>query len=1202
MLDLRGREPEALGALANLYEKQGMWWDLAEVFERELSLLQSDEDRINVLSRRARLYADKLKRLDLALVDWGRVLELDPSNMAALRAVVAIHRQERSAKPLAVALHALVDRASHILDAEEIKDVFRELARIYAEELDAPHNAAHAWKRLLAVEADPQALDALESFYRAEGQWDDVVEVKMMRADAIVDLVSKIEEYKRIAAICNETLLAPDAATPAYQKILELKPSSDEAFRELETRHLAAGRFQALVELYLARFDARSEPRERAELLRRIARICEEEFGDDDEAFVALQTALKEDVDDRETVVALERLAGKLGRFPELVEDAKSWLDASAETKVKIRLCMHIAKWYGEDLGQPELAQPYFARILELDPESVGSLQVYREVLAADPNNLLALRGLAQAYESLGEWPDLLQVLERELALVTTQRERIVVLMRIAQLQEQHFLKADVAAKRLEEVLEIHPFYEMALFDLERNYKKARRWRELARTLDRHATASSDPRTKVELLTQMAEIHTGELEDVKRAIGCYRGIIDLDEDHAEAHAALAKLYERQGDVRRSVKYQTRVAELTEDPRQRAEAYFRVGQSLESKLGDRAAARERYEAAIAHDPTHVRALAALKQIAMADGDYDAAARYLDQEQTHTEGKRQRARLLVELANLHASRRHDAESASRAFEAAHQMDGENEEAVSPLLDAYLTQDAWAEAEPLLELTIRKSSKRSKPELRALYNKLGAVCAKLGKHEKALKAYGAAYQLDISDATAVRGVAEAAFHLGDWNTALAKYLRVLTSLGDVTPEERRLRGEVHFKLGCIKQELSQRKQAAGHFEKALESIDAPGAILETLQACITLHEELKDWEKVVTYQRRVLNLLSSEEERFAMLERIADVWSQRAGKPAQAIAALEEARALRPTSHALLYKLLALYQSAEDWTRMLETIQEIANLDPDPGRRAKFYYTMAKIHRDKKDDPERAVALFDEALDLNPLLVEAFERITKILTSRGEWKSLERAFRRMLRRLAALRKGEARGEPSGELEYNLWHGLGLVYRDRLHDMVSAVESFKMAARFRDDAATARQILAELFEGLQQEDAAASEIARTLSRDPTRDGPYRALCRLYLKQHEYDRAFCACAALAFLNKADESERRFFEDSRPRGMLQVRGRIANEHWIKNLFHEDEDLFIGKLFDMVTPAAIVVKTQKLLAARQLPVLERRFKQDRRPAP
>ena len=61
--------------------------------------------------------------------------------------------------------------------------------------------------------------------------------------------------------------------------------------------------------------------------------------------------------------------------------------------------------------------------------------------------------------------------------------------------------------------------------------------------------------------------------------------------------------------------------------------------------------------------------------------------------------------------------------------------------------------------------------------------------------------------------------------------------------------------------------------------------------------------------------------------------------------------------------------------------------------------------------------------------------------------------------------------------------------------------------------------------------------------------------------------------------------------------MIQVKSRLDNEQWIKNLFHRDENIFIGKIFEMVTPAAIVAKTNQLRAARQLPVLDKRFKQD-----
>ena len=136
-------------------------------------------------------------------------------------------------------------------------------------------------------------------------------------------------------------------------------------------------------------------------------------------------------------------------------------------------------------------------------------------------------------------------------------------------------------------------------------------------------------------------------------------------------------------------------------------------------------------------------------------------------------------------------------------------------------------------------------------------------------------------------------------------------------------------------------------------------------------------------------------------------------------------------------------------------------------------------------------------------------------------------------------------------------------------------------MATRFKPDEAVERQILAELYEATDQTEAAVGEHALVLQKDPLRVDPYRSLYKLYLRMHEYDRAWCMCAALAFLRKADEEEQRFFEDYRPRGMIQVKSRLDNEAWVKNLFHKDENLFIGKIFEMLTPAAIVAKTNQL---------------------
>lgn len=1312
VLDLRGEDAEALGALANLYEQQGMHRELVDILERQVEIATDDDTRVNTLTRRARVFTDKLQRDENALEDYNRVLDIDYANLASLRAVAAIRRRAGDPNELVSSLHQIVDRAAAMLDGEELKEIFRELGKTYGNELQQPFDAADAWRKLLEVGADFEAIDALEAIYRAEERWTDVIDVKMQRAAALEDAGQKIEEYRQVAALWKDTVQEPDSATPAYQKILEADPANDEAFFELEKLHTTAERWEPLIELYLARLETREETSDQTELLRKIARIFEEKLDDKNQALDALINALSMDFHDRETARYLERMAQATGRWNEVIKTANDWLKEQTEPHQKIRLCLHLAKWYGEDLGHPEYAQPYYAQIVQLDPNNVGALrqmgqlyrksanwqqlgatltraldvavgdvdrkeiltelgelldsqmnqtdqaityfqralevdaqyvpalenlerihtqrgqnreladvlvrkaaaltdpaeivttklrigslfettladpnraaQVYREALEVDAANLQAMRGLARVCEGLQQWPELVKVLESQLDVVTTERERIEILMQLANLQEEHFLKADVAAQRLEQALEIDPNHEDAYFALERNYRKLRQWHDLIGGYERHISSTHDKKTKVENYGFIAQIYSDELEDAEKAIEAYRNLIDLDENHVPALEALSKLYEKQGDAAQAIDYMTRVADLTTDGKQRVESFYRIGKALDEKLGDRVSARDRYEMALDLEPSHLPSLAALRQIALDDTDYDKAAKYLDQEQSYTQAPRQRARLLVDLGKLREEMLGEHDGAVLAWEAAHEADPENEEAALPLANEYVSTEKWDKAEPLLDMLVRKSGKRDRAEQHDLNNKLGAVCAALGKDDKALKAYTAAHQLDLTDQSTIKGLAEVSFRLKDWASALTNYQKVLTALGE---EESEARAEVYYKLGCIKREQAQAKQAINNFEKAL-AVDASHK--PTLEALVSLYAELKDWKQVVAYKRQILDNVMDENERFRVLNEIGEIWRDQDKSPAKAIEAFEEARDLQPTSHPLLHTLLALYQSTENWPKMIDTIQAISDLEKDPIRKSKFIYTMAQLYRDKENDQDRAVELFNAALDLNPTFLEAFERINKILTGRKDWKELERAFRKMLKRMAS-----ANAE-NPDLEFNLWHNLGIIYRDRLHDSKSAIEAFKMATRFKPDEAVERQILAELYESTDQTEAAIGEHAIVLQKDPMRVDPYRSLYKLYMRLHEYDRAWCMCAALSFLHKADEEEQRFFEDYRPRGMIQVKSRLDNEQWVKNLFHKDENLYIGKIFEMITPAAIVAKTNQLRASRQLPVLDKRFKQD-----
>ncbi len=1311
VLDLRGEDAEALWALADLYQAKGCWAELTDVLERHFDIAETEEERVSILIRRARLFTEQLHRDDEALDTWNRVLDIDYSNVTALREVTAIWRKRGDARELVTALHAMIDRGAALLEPEEVVSVYRELGKTYGAVLEQPYEATEAWQNLLAVDArDLEAMDELERLYRAEERWVEVIGIKMQRAAALPTQDDQIRELLEVTSLWKREVGEYDRATTAYERVLALEPSHDDAFESLERLHTAAERWVPLVELYLTRLETRSEVSERSDLLRRIAHVFEEKLEDRGQAFDALVNAFSEDFADDETARYLERMAQATNRWGELLASANAWLPEQEDPRKKIELCLRLGKWYGQDLGHPEWAQPYYSQIMQLDPNNVQVLRqmaaihrvganwqkvgetlqraldvavsnedrkmilvdmgellernmgqvetgigyyrralevdplhlpalealerifegqndaanlvevlsskvraitdpesvakhklragqvyetalrdpeksgrMYREVLEIDGSNLTALRGLERIDELTQNWADLVQILERQLDVVETERDRVEVLLKLAAVLEEQFLKADQAAQRLEAVLEIDPTEERAYVALERCYRRLKQWLDLVATYERHINEVASQATKVGLYGEIAQVFSDEVGDVERAIDAYQNIVDLDDSNVPALEALAKLYEKQDDAVRAIDAMGRVADLTTDGTQRVEMYYRMGKALEEKLGDRGGAQERLELALDLDPAHLPTLGALRAIAVDESDWERAARYLDQEQLNTQAPRARAKLLVELGRIRDEMLNEHERAVQAYELAMQSDADCEEAALPLVEEYVRTEKWAAAEPLAEMLVKKAKNKDRREQHMLHHTLGTVLAALAQDEKALKAYQTAHQLDLTDQATIRGIADVAFRLRDWPSALTNYQKVLTALGEDEVDDRT---DTYYRLGCIKREQGQARQAINNFEKALalRSDHRP-----TLDALVDVYSKNNDWKQVAAYKRQILDSIYEPSERLPVLLEVGDVWSEKEKNWPKAIEALEEALDISSTDHVILHKLLQLYQQAGEWQKMVDCLDRIASLEQRPEIKARYVFTQAQLYRDKLQDLERAVELFNDSLDLNPGYLEAFERINKILTQEKSWKQLERSYRKMIHRIA--------GKGNNELEHQLWHQLGLIYRDRLQQLGEAIDAFRMAASTKQDDLMEREILAELYESTERWDEAIKEQRRILLSDPLKVETYRALYRLCLYKRSYDEAWCVASAIVFLGEADEEEGRFYQDYRPEGMLSPRGRLSNELWLRNLLHADANNHLSKVFEMLVPAALQAKSAELKAAGKLPSLDPRFKQD-----
>ena len=271
VVDLRGEDPMALGALAGLYESAELWRELVDILERQVRITEIPDDRIPLYRRLGQIWGEKLERERNSLEAWQEVLQIDPRDMGALRAIAAIYRQMQSWEDLVDTLVRLIDAGSlSNMEPEEIKESYAELGALYGEHLLRPQDAIDAWNKVLSHDGkDFRAMAALENLFTQEARWEECVEILEKRAKVLPGTPEKIAELLKAAAIWEDKVVDPAAAADTYERVLQLEKTNMTASLQLEQIYRNAGNWSPLTDLLLARVDFTNEAQQRIAQVRR---------------------------------------------------------------------------------------------------------------------------------------------------------------------------------------------------------------------------------------------------------------------------------------------------------------------------------------------------------------------------------------------------------------------------------------------------------------------------------------------------------------------------------------------------------------------------------------------------------------------------------------------------------------------------------------------------------------------------------------------------------------------------------------------------------------------------------------------------------------------------------------------------------------------------------------------------------------------
>ena len=1180
-------DTEAALALDNAIDEGASPQVVAEAFEMAADSANAEslgddwlESAKGLLYRAARIFDTRAKNKERAEKVYEKIVALDPKDEVGWSALEEVRRGLGKYEAI---VEMLLQRSDEAGSAEERARALAEIGRICGTELDDPDQALVAYARALCE--TPLEEDYAREIERLAGanaeRWKETLEA--IAEGTKNEALSSTERNALLGWAgrwYDQRLGRADTALLAYQQIVASDPANEAASEGLASIYRRAQQWPELAALLLTQADAAVNPSKGRDRKTEAAELFETKLNDVQRARDLYAAVLAEDPGHTKAGDALARIAERTGDFDTLI----ALLERRAEARRGAERIPVLAK----------LAEVYEDQKNDL----VEATRRYEAVLAIEPTNLEALKGLDRVYNRTGRYKELLENLERQVDGAATPRQKITLWERIAALHDEEFLDHESAAYALESILAIDPANDAALTALARHYRALDRWDDVAKLLARHAEVLGEGPRVVEILAARAKVLAEQIGSPERAMRAYEQVLELSPDHAGALEALAQLRELTGDAHAALTAIEALAAKAATPELKAEQFLRAARLLESR-GDKDGAIERYQAALEANPRDPAAALALRQAWTSRGDATSVVGLIERELTHADGDLAKGRLHGELARLFRDELKDDAKAEAAAKRAIDLDPTNADALIVLGDIAFENERFLEAARAYEPIIgRASSLLSRDAARVLVNfmesfgrsytaanlsglvvvlRLRAPATRpplsrppvAASHPRMLAAVDALQRVAPDDMDALTRVARVVFDYGDPRGSIAIHRDLLDRAGDDLSTSDR--AEALYRLG-------ESARRAEDFDTALAALEEAAELDQSsplaLQSLAWLYETRSDWENVVRAKKKRLEVAPGS-ERFDLLLEIGDIFFSKLEDRMRAsktyVAALEE----RPDDRKLLTKLMQLYSEEKDWARLVDVVLRLADFVEDPKQRAKYMHTAAIVSSRQLGETDQAIAFYERALEFDPTLTKALDESIELRKTKGDHEKVEK--------LLNVRLDRAKTAGDRAVIVKTLDELGALYQKFLGEPEMAIDAYEAAQAFDPEERTRAERLAELYASdvKQYLDKAVRAQTQMLRKNPYRVESYKLLRRLYTEAKKADPAWCVCQALSVMNLAEPDEERFYRRHRADGAAQAQAALGEPDWTDRLASADLDPLLTKIFAMIQPTITRTRTPTL---------------------
>ncbi|NTX67670.1 tetratricopeptide repeat protein [Myxococcus sp. CA051A] len=609
ILDLASDHLPTIRNQARLYERAGRYRELLETHDLEASLAGDTKQVLSLLHRNAEILDENLKDRPGAISAYERVLALSPSYLPALKALGRLYAQDGRWAKL-VDMYRAESESSPSTD--QAAALIYKIGELYEQRLSQENEAIASYQEalMLAPSYFP-ALRALARIYRAQGAWENLVEMLREEAANRTDPLERANALFQAAAIWEDALKRPELAIETYQEVLRLTPGHAATLRALERLFLAQDNVKELVSILDRETQVGGTPTAKVTAYLKLARLYLDRFQEPSRAALCCEAVLGLDAGNLTALTLLERIRAS---------------DRPRRAELRQRIA--------ERVNDPRLATALrLSAAVDLDKgPAEGTLEAYKRAFEADPGDARLAFALERSLKLAGDVSGLARLYTLRLAHARDAEEALEMLLRTAELAEIRFGDLERAAALYKQALELHPQCLPALQGTRRVAMRRGDAAEARAALETEARLSKDPRGAIDAFIGAARLASFVQKDTDGAAALYKQALERDPLHPAAQAGLEELLAHRGGSADLAALHERRADAKlaqKDHTAAATGFVSAARLHHAALGDRTRAVALLEKALAAQPGHIEALELRGSLLLEAQQYAEAAAMLSQ---------------------------------------------------------------------------------------------------------------------------------------------------------------------------------------------------------------------------------------------------------------------------------------------------------------------------------------------------------------------------------------------------------------------------------------------------------------------------------------------------------------------------------------------------------------------------------------------